>query len=239
MRVRIPRRPPRRTGSRSRRQVDRASLVDPRRHRSRAQRSGRGSGFSRCPLDRCGPGGGQPQGSTCTPRVVFERCRRCKGHGSTWNVRVAESVATPLEVEGEGRSGLVQPRTTSTAGTRDLDPIARRAPGARPRSAPCSPAMRASDRAPWSASPHPLRAMGASDRDRRTARHRSAIDGGGLSGHRPTTAPVPTAQVKSAVLLAGLAADGITTGHRSRRHPRSHRASDPRAWRPRRGLARG
>ncbi|HSH34420.1 MAG TPA: hypothetical protein VLB31_12415, partial [Actinomycetota bacterium] len=32
-----------------------------------------------------------------------------KGHGSTWNVRVGEAVATPLEVEGEGRPGLVEP----------------------------------------------------------------------------------------------------------------------------------
>ena len=67
----------------------------------------------------------------------------------------------------------------------------------------------------------PLRAMGATLR---------ALDDDSLppvtvTGHRPLrpidwTTPVPSAQVKSAILFAGLRAGGTTTGARARRDPR-------------------
>jgi 5-enolpyruvylshikimate-3-phosphate synthase len=43
--------------------------------------------------------------------------------------------------------------------------------------------------------------------------------------------PVPSAQVKSAILLAALRADGRTRSHRARAEPRSHRAHARRLWR--------
>ena len=74
-------------------------------------------------------------------------------------------------------------------------------------------------------------------RDGRRVRGPGRRDAPAARDHRPRTAlprspggpPVPSAQVKSAILLAGLAADGETTRDRGRRHARPHRADAPRA----------
>ncbi|HEY6567758.1 MAG TPA: 3-phosphoshikimate 1-carboxyvinyltransferase [Actinomycetota bacterium] len=132
-----------------------------------------------------------------------------EGHGSTWNVRVPGSVVTPLEVEGEGRAGLIAP-------TRDLDcgnaGTAMRLLAGVMASAPYHSVLTGdgSLRArPMDRVAEPLRAMGAGiETDEGHAPLR--IDGGGLVGITYPT-EVPTAQVKSAILFAGLDADGLTT----------------------------
>ena len=77
----------------------------------------------------------------------------------------------------------------------------------------------------------PLRAMGAVVTT--TDGHAPLeVVGGPLYGI-VATLPVPTAQVKSAVLLAGLAAEGETTVTRARADARPHRAGARRAGRAR------
>jgi 3-phosphoshikimate 1-carboxyvinyltransferase len=66
----------------------------------------------------------------------------------------------------------------------------------------------------------PLRLMGARVDGRDGGYAPLVVDGGGLRGI-DYTSPVASAQIKSAILLAGLAADGVTTVHEpavSRRH---------------------
>ena len=132
-----------------------------------------------------------------------------EGHSSTWNVRVGEWVPTPLEVEGEGRSGLVEPSHDLDCGnsgtsTRLLAGLLAASPFRTVLTGDDSLRFRPMERVAA-----PLRAMGAVVAT--TDGHAPiAIAGGGLHGIDHHTA-VPTAQVKSAVLLAGLDADGITT----------------------------
>ncbi len=132
-----------------------------------------------------------------------------EGHGSTWNGTSRQDTSTPLEVEGEGRSALVAP-------TRDLDcgnsGTAMRLLAGVVAAAPFHTVLVGDESLssrPMERVAEPLRSMGA--RVATTERHAPVkIDGGGLEGiaYRSTS---PSAQVKSAVLLAGLAADGATS----------------------------
>jgi 3-phosphoshikimate 1-carboxyvinyltransferase len=132
-----------------------------------------------------------------------------EGHGSTWNIRSDRGASPILEVEGEGRGALVEPDEDLPCGNsgttmRLLAGVLAAAPFrsvlAGDRSLSTRPMERVAD---------PLRAMGASVRTK-DGHGPIAIEGGHLHGIRCVT-PVPTAQVKSAVLLAGLEADGVTS----------------------------
>ena len=132
-----------------------------------------------------------------------------EGHGSTWNVRVSGSGRTALAVKGEGRSRLVEPDGPLDCGNsgttmRLLSGIVAAAPFHSVLTGDASLRTRPMERVAA-----PLRAMGATieTHDGRAPLH---VDGGSLRGGR-YEASVPTAQVKSAVLLAGLDADGETT----------------------------
>ena len=69
--------------------------------------------------------------------------------------------------------------------------------------------------AAWSASPTPLRLMGAERRDDRRPRCRSRSRARALQRRSSYELPVASAQVKSAILLAGLGASGPTTVRRA------------------------
>ena len=131
-----------------------------------------------------------------------------EGHGSTWNPAGPTGTSAPLEVEGEGRSALVQPSRPldcGNAGTamRLLAGLVAGAPFRSVLTGDASLSARPMERVA-----EPLRAMGADVRT--TDGHAPlTIDGGNLEGISYRT-PVPTAQVKGAVLLAGLAAEGTT-----------------------------
>ena len=136
-----------------------------------------------------------------------------EGHRSTWNVRVngeaVESGSAPLEVEGEGRRALIEPMGPLDCGNSGtsmrllmgvLSTTSFRAVLVGDASLSSRPMDRVAE---------PLRALGAhvatSD-----GHAPITIDGGSLEGS--VVAPsVPSAQVKSAVLLAGIDADGTTT----------------------------
>lgn len=131
-----------------------------------------------------------------------------EGGGSTWNAEQDLSGGIALEVEGDGREGLVAPTEVLDCGNsgttmRLLAGVLAAAP---------FEAVLAGDpslsRRPMERVAGPLREMGASIRTT-DGRPPVAVYGRELHGIRfsPT---VPSAQVKSAVLLAGLAADGET-----------------------------
>lgn len=132
--------------------------------------------------------------------------------GSTWNPSSSPSSGEPdgpvAEVEGEGRSGLRPPAAAldcGNAGTtmRLLAGVLAAAPF---RSVLVGDASLS--RRPMERVAEPLRAMGASVTT--TDGHPPlTIRGGALRGVR-WTLPVPTAQVKGAILLAGVAAQGET-----------------------------
>jgi 3-phosphoshikimate 1-carboxyvinyltransferase len=133
---------------------------------------------------------------------------RAEGHSSTWNVRVLEPPRTTLEVEGEGRSGLVR-------ASRDLDcgnsGTSMRLLAGLLSSAPQRTVLTGDESLrtrPMERVAEPLRAMGATIRTQ-AGKAPLSIDGGELRGVR-FRVPVPSAQIKSAVLLAGLDADGST-----------------------------
>jgi 3-phosphoshikimate 1-carboxyvinyltransferase len=128
--------------------------------------------------------------------------------GSTWNGAVDEAGVGALEVEGEGRNGLREPDRSldcGNAGTvmRLLSGVLASTPHRAVLTGDASLSVRPMERVA-----EPLRAMGAtiSTVDGHAP---VAIEGGRLRGItcRP---PVPSAQVKGAVLLAGLEADGVT-----------------------------
>ena len=131
-----------------------------------------------------------------------------ESHGFTWDGRVADGLPEEVEVEGDGRLGLSQPE-------RDLDcgnsgTTMRLLAGlVSPVEATFSLTGDASLRSrPMERVAAPLRAMGAVvDTTDGTAPVR--IVGGPLRGIEYET-PVPSAQVKSAVLLAATAAKGVT-----------------------------
>ena len=234
MRVRIdPGEPSARQPRRARRQVDRPSVADPRHHGPGLQPSTRGSGFPRRAVDRFVPGPPHPQGSTCTRGVVRERCR----HPSRVTVPrgtpgPAEAPDAPLEVEGEGWPGSSNRPSDLDCGNsgtsmRLLAGVVAAAPFRSVLTRRREPRRRAR----WSASP---------SRSERWGPTVATTD-----GHAPIAVarrercagstyatPVPTAQVKSAVLLAGARGRGRDDGPRAGAHARSHRAGARRARRP-------
>ena len=132
-----------------------------------------------------------------------------EGQGSTWNPTVVQPPGAALEVEGEGRAGLVEAAhdldcENSGTSARLLAGLVAASPFRSVLTGDASLRDRPMERVA-----EPLRAMGA--RIRTTEGHAPlTIDGGNLRGITYPI-PIPTAQVKSSVLLAGLAADGTTT----------------------------
>ena len=133
-----------------------------------------------------------------------------EGHGSTWNEDAPGTAArTPLEVEGEGRSALTEaagPLDCGNSGTsmRLLAGTLAAAPFRTVLIGDPSLSTRPMERVA-----EPLRAMGATVTT--TDGHAPLeVVGGPLYGIAATL-PVATAQVKSAILLAGVAAEGETT----------------------------
>jgi 3-phosphoshikimate 1-carboxyvinyltransferase len=131
-----------------------------------------------------------------------------EGGGSTWNARPTERAHAALEVEGEGRLGLVAPSSPLDCGNSgtSMRLLAGVVAGAPFRSVLTGDeSLR---RRPMERVAAPLRSMGAQI-DTNDGRPPITIDGGPLHGIE-FTPPVPSAQLKSAVLLAGLAAEGVT-----------------------------
>lgn len=128
--------------------------------------------------------------------------------GSTWNKDGSPGVAPALEVQGEGRAGIRAPSQTLDCGNsgtsmRLLAGVLAGAPVTAILAGDASLSSRPMERVA-----EPLRAMGASVTT--TDGHAPVtVKGGGLHGITYRTR-VPTAQVKSAVLFAGLSADGVT-----------------------------
>jgi 3-phosphoshikimate 1-carboxyvinyltransferase len=129
--------------------------------------------------------------------------------GSTWNGVATAPEEPALEVEGDGRDGLVEPAGDLDCGNSgtSMRLLAGMLASAAFRSVLVgdeSLSARPMDRVAT-----PLREMGA--RIHTVDGHAPlTIEGGDLRGIR-FEAPVPSAQVKSAVLLAGLDAAGVTT----------------------------
>ena len=132
-----------------------------------------------------------------------------EGHGSTWNPggpRVAEQF---LEVEGEGRPGLIEPSAALDCGNsgttmRLLAGILATAPFASTLVGDQSLSSRPMERVAT-----PLREMGAAVRTLE-GHAPITIEGGDLHGI-VTTLPLPSAQVKGAILFAALGAVGTTS----------------------------
>jgi 3-phosphoshikimate 1-carboxyvinyltransferase len=135
-----------------------------------------------------------------------------EGHRSTWNVRVDRETdmraSAPLEVEGEGRRALVAPSAPLDCGNsgtsmRLLMGLVSSASFRTVLTGDESLSSRPMERAA-----SPLRAMGATI-ETDDGHPPVSIVGGRLQG-ADVTPSTPSAQVKSAVLLAGLDADGST-----------------------------
>jgi 3-phosphoshikimate 1-carboxyvinyltransferase len=131
-----------------------------------------------------------------------------EGHGSTWNADPLQAALLALEVEGEGRSALVEAdeeldcRNSGTS-MRLLAGTLSAAPFRSVLTGDASLSTRPMERVAI-----PLRAMGA--RVETTEGHSPVeIHGGPLYGISYDL-PVATAQVKGAILLAGVAAEGET-----------------------------
>lgn len=131
-----------------------------------------------------------------------------EGHGSTWNDGAPDGRDVALEVEGEGRDIGVQPAADLDCGNSGTSmrllagllaglPIRATLTG--------DPSLRSR---PMERVAAPLREMGAEVRTQ-DGHAPIEIKGGSLRAIHYLT-PVPTAQVKSAVLLAGLGAAGET-----------------------------
>ncbi len=132
-----------------------------------------------------------------------------QGHGSTWNASTAGRPDTPVEVEGEGWSGLRPSERDLDCGNsgtamRLLAGVAAASPFRSVLTGDASLSSRPMERVAA-----PLRQMGASVATRE-GHAPLRVDGGDLQGIAYDT-PVPTAQVKGAILLAGLTAAGPTT----------------------------
>jgi 3-phosphoshikimate 1-carboxyvinyltransferase len=134
---------------------------------------------------------------------------RVERAGSTWNDILEVQASSVLELEGEGRSALAPPRRELDCGNsgtsmRLLAGLLAPAPFRCVLEGDPSLSTRPMERVA-----EPLRRMGAQIT---TVNGHApvAIEGGPLVGihHEPD---VPSAQVKGAVLLAGLVADGLTT----------------------------
>lgn len=129
-----------------------------------------------------------------------------KGHGSTWNPDAPGSVGPALEVEGEGRNGLLAADLDcGNSGTtmRLLTGLLSGLPDRSTLTGDESLRLRPMERIAA-----PLREMGAFVRTT-DGRPPLSVQGGSLHAIAYLS-PVPSAQVKSAILLAGLAAEGET-----------------------------
>lgn len=132
-----------------------------------------------------------------------------EGHGSTWNDDASEGPSTTLEVEGEGRSALTQPAAPLDCGNSGttMRLVAGTLAAAPFRSMLVGDASLSTR--PMERVAAPLREMGATVTT--TDGHPPLeIAGGSLYGISYAL-PIPTAQVKGAILLAGVAAEGGTT----------------------------
>jgi 3-phosphoshikimate 1-carboxyvinyltransferase len=132
-----------------------------------------------------------------------------EGGRSTWNVETSSDVDTPLEVEAEGRAGLGAPEVDLDCGNsgttmRLLAGVLAASPFESVLVGDPSLSSRPMERVAA-----PLRAMGAGV-ETSEGHAPLRIAGGRLRGIRYETG-VPSAQVKSALLLAGTAAEGTTT----------------------------
>jgi len=131
-----------------------------------------------------------------------------EGHGSTWNPGDPQVPEQVLEVEGEGRSGLVEPSVDLDCGNSGT---AMRLLAGMLAAAPFKSTLvgdRSLSARPMERVAVPLREMGAAVRT--TDGHAPiTIQGGDLHGI-VTTLPLPSAQVKGAILFAGLGANGTT-----------------------------
>ncbi|MEX0983464.1 MAG: 3-phosphoshikimate 1-carboxyvinyltransferase [Actinomycetota bacterium] len=132
-----------------------------------------------------------------------------EGAGSTWNEHGLAEVSDLLEVEGEGRSGLRSSTADLDCGNsgtsmRLLAGILAAAPFRSVLTG--DPSLRTR---PMERVAAPLRSMGATVRTD-DGHAPLFIEGGALRGVRYVM-PVASAQVKGAVLFAGLAAEGTTT----------------------------
>ena len=131
-----------------------------------------------------------------------------EGHGSTWNPDRPETPDWILEVEGEGRSGLVEPPDDLDCGNsgtaiRLLAGMLASVPFTSTLVGDASLSARPMERVAA-----PLREMGAAVRT--TEGHAPIkIQGGDLRGIVSALA-LPSAQVKGALLFAGLGAEGST-----------------------------
>lgn len=132
-----------------------------------------------------------------------------EGGGSTWNPLTGEDPVPVLEVEGEGRAALVEPSSeldcrNSGTSMRLLTGLLAGSPFTSVLTGDQSLSARPMERVA-----EPLRLMGA---DVETVEGHAPITlrGGRLHGI-DYELPVPSAQVKSAILLAGLAAEGTTS----------------------------
>ena len=127
-----------------------------------------------------------------------------------WRVRGRGGLAEPADVIDCGNSGT---------GVRLMHGRGGRASRSARRS-PATPSLRGR---PMMRVLRPLGEMGAGCLCREGGRLPLALKGGGLTAIAYRL-PEPSAQVKSAVLLAGLNARGRDRGDRARGHPRPHRA---------------
>ncbi len=131
-----------------------------------------------------------------------------EGGGSTWNVDHLDTLGATVEVEGEGRRGLRAPDQTLECGNsgttmRLLSGLVASAPFQSVLAGDASLSQRPMERVA-----EPLRAMGAQV-ETNDGHAPVIVEGRSLRGIRYVP-PLPSAQVKSAVLLAGLDADGST-----------------------------
>jgi 3-phosphoshikimate 1-carboxyvinyltransferase len=132
-----------------------------------------------------------------------------EGHGSTWNDDASEGSSTALEVEGEGRSALTEPAAPLDCGNSGttMRLVAGTLAAAPFRSMLVGDASLSTR--PMERVAAPLREMGATVTT--TDGHAPLeIVGGSLYGISYAL-PISTAQVKGAILLAGVAAEGGTT----------------------------
>lgn len=134
-----------------------------------------------------------------------------KDGGYTWNAGVQEGPSGALEVEGEGRGALVQPSSSITCGNsgttmRLLMGIVASAPFEVEFVGDESLSRRPMERVA-----EPLRRMGA-DVWTESGHAPVRVRGGDLRGATHVLS-VPSAQVKGALLLAGVAADDTTSVH--------------------------
>jgi 3-phosphoshikimate 1-carboxyvinyltransferase len=130
-------------------------------------------------------------------------------HGSTWNREASTLDLEVLDLHGEGRGSLRPPGRDLSCGNSGTS---MRLLAGLVASAPFATVLRGDaslSRRPMERVAQPLRAMGA-DVTTEDGHAPLTIQGGDLRGIR-FEAEVPSAQVKSAVLLAALAADGLTT----------------------------